>query len=158
MVRYFNIFISNVQTTCYLFVTKYFTFRGRASRKEYICLTILFCVLDYILSLCLGLLYKDNSLIIEFIFTGVILFFPMISVTVRRLHDFDKSWWWVLWIFILLESLYLYFQNHPIFLEYTEFFIWGMWSFIFVLALIQGTPDSNRYGEPPEKLNMNQGK
>ena len=147
---YLNKFMDTVQITLYLFIKKYFTFRGRSNRSEYISLVILFVVLDYTLSLCLRFFYKNDSSIIEFVITGAILFFPMIALMIRRLHDFNKSGWWIFMIFMLLESLYLSFQNHPIFLEYIELFMWAMWGPILVLALIKGTPGPNRFGNEPE--------
>lgn len=134
--------------TCYLFVTKYFTFQGRSSRKEYILLTILCYSLDYVLGFCLNLFYTDNSLTIALIVLAVT-FLPEISVAIRRLHDFNTSGWWIIWTLAIPACLFFYFYDHPIFLEYVDFFIWGMWVLPFILALIKGTPDSNRYGKPP---------
>ena len=77
----------------------YVNFEGRAARSEYwywvlfiVIVEVAFLIVISILPL-LGLLYLVFAL-------GVLL--PSIAVTVRRLHDIDKSGWWILISFIPL--------------------------------------------------------
>ena len=79
-------------------VRKYAVFRGRSSRKEY-----WFFDLGYVILQIVAMLI-DRSM--EMTLFGVIaslgLVIPSIAVSVRRLHDRDKSGWWVLLVFIPL--------------------------------------------------------
>ena len=78
---------------------KYATFEGRARRKEY-----WFYVLFYVLVLC-GLALVDGLTgtfseeaglgLLSGLFVLATLV-PSLAVTVRRLHDTDRSGWWVL--------------------------------------------------------------
>jgi uncharacterized membrane protein YhaH (DUF805 family) len=71
-----------------------------------------------------------NSLILTTIFaTGIIA--PNVAVTVRRLHDTDKSGWLYLLSLIPLVSLVL-----------------------IVFACQDSTPGSNQYGDNPKGINL----
>lgn len=65
---------------------KYATFRGRSARKEY----VVFTVANFVLSAVLGLIPIVGGLF------GLIIIIPGIAVAVRRLHDLNKSGWWLL--------------------------------------------------------------
>ena len=67
---------------------KYFEFRGRASRAEY----WWFVLFGGLISVPADLTGSDP---VEYLVTGI-LFLPRLAVTVRRLHDTDRSGWWVL--------------------------------------------------------------
>jgi uncharacterized membrane protein YhaH (DUF805 family) len=101
---------------------KYANFSGRAIRSEYwwwvlfaIIASIVLGVVDYILGVqLLGSIFSLATLI------------PGIAVGVRRLHDLDKSGWWLLIAFIPLIGfiLLIYWFAQP------------------------GTPGPNRFGPP----------
>ena len=82
-------------TTC--LKQKYATFSGRGSRSEY-WYFLLFYVIANVVTLAIdGALFDPD---IEFTpvstILGLALFVPSLSVTVRRLHDTDRSAWWLL--------------------------------------------------------------
>ena len=91
----FNIMITNIfedltnsVISCF---NKYFDFETRSSRKEFWYLQLfrilMFLSITYLESLGLsGLLFISN-----FIFL-----IPEIAVSIRRLHDINKSGWWIL--------------------------------------------------------------
>ncbi len=59
---------------------------------------------------------------------AVIAVWSSIAVGVKRLHDIDKSGWWMLLLFVpIIGSLALFVMN----------------------GFIAGTPQANRFGEPP---------
>ncbi len=67
---------------------KYAVFRGRARRKEF----GFFLLSCFIVLFILGLLKSDELF-------GVLLlgsYLPFLAVSVRRLHDTDRSGWWIL--------------------------------------------------------------
>lgn len=70
-----------------LFFTRYVDFKGRSRRSEYWWATLFCNLMSSILTAMLAELGYVWSLIT---------FLPMISVSVRRLHDTGRSGWWYL--------------------------------------------------------------
>jgi uncharacterized membrane protein YhaH (DUF805 family) len=108
---------------------KYAVFTGRASRGEYWKFFLLYILLFIIASIMDGVLdLFDEDVGIgtlgALLVIGLIL--PSIAVTIRRLHDIDKSGWWILISFVPLLNLV-----------------------ILVFALLRGTQGDNRYGPDP---------
>ena len=107
---------------------KYFQFSGRARRKEY-WLFMLFYILVYLI----GMLLYSNSLNPNEVFVFVFLLFmagiiiPIYTVTARRLHDIDRTAWWVLIYWIPFGFL-----------------------IIFILCCQEGTKGENQYGPDPK--------
>lgn len=97
----FNIMITNIfedltnsVISCF---NKYFDFETRSSRKEFwywqLFRILMFLSITFIESLGLsGLLFISN-----FIFL-----IPEIAVSIRRLHDINKSGWWILLTFTII--------------------------------------------------------
>jgi uncharacterized membrane protein YhaH (DUF805 family) len=81
--------------TCF---NKYLQFEGRASRSEYWWF-FLFTVLAVIAADILG---QNVAAIV-----GLVLMLPHLAVEVRRLHDVNKSGWWILLKMIPLLNLIL---------------------------------------------------
>jgi len=112
---------------------KYAEFSGRSRRAEY-----WYYVLFYVLIL-VGLSIIDSATgmfdaergvgVLSSLFAlGTLI--PTIAVTVRRLHDTDRSGWW-----ILLELV-------PV--------IGGI--VVLVFTCLDGTPRSNKYGPNPKEV------
>jgi len=105
-------------------IDKYADFSGRAGRKEYWSFQILTQVI--FLSLIIGQSNQANFktlngfLIVVFI---LIIIVPTLTVTVRRLHDTNRSGWW------MLVVLFLYVPIGIIFM------------------CLKGTSGANRYGK-----------
>ena len=104
---------------------KYAEFDGRARRQEYwmfqlfnIIVTVAIMFIDIFVGTG-GILYLAYSL-------GVLL--PSIGVSIRRLHDTDRTGWWILVALIPL--------------------IGGIW--LLVLMVLDGTRGSNQYGADPK--------
>lgn len=82
----------------YLDVLKqYAVFTGRARRKEY----WMFFLFNIIISFALGLIegLVGGPGILGLIYTLAVLL-PTIGVTIRRLHDTNRSGWWMLVAFV----------------------------------------------------------
>ncbi len=108
---------------------KFADFSGRASRKEYWSFVGFFIILSTILGFVDGLMgnFDEESgfgLISGIFILGSLL--PSISVGVRRLHDINKSGWWILLSLIPFVN------------------IW-----ILILFLFKGDSDNNRFGQSP---------
>ncbi|WP_169973016.1 MULTISPECIES: DUF805 domain-containing protein [unclassified Campylobacter] len=72
--------------------SNYATFHGRASRSEYWWFA-LFNVLVYILASAIDTTINSS---IFYTISVLVLFLPTISVSIRRLHDINKSGWFYL--------------------------------------------------------------
>ncbi len=113
---------------------QYAVFSGRARRREYWYFVFTMLLIGLMLGIALGVvavLVQLEPAMLANIFS--ILFFlglliPSIAVFVRRLHDTNRSAWWIL-IGIV-----------PI--------IGGIVLFVFVV--LDGTPGENRYGPDPK--------
>ena len=113
--------IKDAVSTCF---SKYATFSGRATRPEFWWF-YLFIVIMYIVLAVLGGIIGDPTIATALIgIFGLAIIIPIISVTVRRLHDQDKSG---AWYFIALVPA-----------------VGGIW--LIVLLCLPGTPGPNRFG------------
>ena len=77
---------------------KYATFRGRARRSEYWFFT-LFIILSSVVASVLDAAVAGNTAGHLTVFSGILwvaIFLPSLAVTARRLHDTDRSGWWML--------------------------------------------------------------
>lgn len=79
--------------TCF---NKYVTFKGRATRSEYWWFVLCTNVLVNLLPLLVFALFNIEAMLFACAATGLAVFLPMWSVTVRRLHDTNHSGWWIL--------------------------------------------------------------
>lgn len=115
---------------------KYADFTGRARRKEYwmfYALTMVFFVValtvDSLISVATSSLF-DFSFPIVFLLLMLASIVPTLAVTVRRLHDTNRSGWYY---FISLIPL-----------------VGGI--ILFVALVEDGTSGTNKYGEDPKEL------
>ncbi|MDA5342061.1 DUF805 domain-containing protein [Stenotrophomonas maltophilia] len=112
-------------------LTRYAQFSGRASRSEFwwfqLFILIVFMPL-HVLSFIAG---YTGSETLAWVSTGLgvvvwlALLVPLVSVTVRRLHDTDRSGWWYLLLLVPFANLA-----------------------VLVFMLLPSTPGGNRFGAP----------
>ena len=112
---------------------KYLLFNGRASRKEFWAVMLFSVLISFALQLLytLGFAISDNLgllLALPFVIFSLGMVIPQLAVSVRRLHDTDKSGWWLVLSFI------------PIF---------GTIALIVLFSLASSESD-NRFGEPAQ--------
>ena len=112
---------------------KYLLFNGRATRKEFWAVMLFSVLISFALQLLytLGFAISDNLgllLALPFVIFALGMVIPQLAVSVRRLHDTDKSGWWLLLGFI------------PIF---------GTIALIVLFSLTSSVGD-NRFGEPAQ--------
>ena len=110
---------------------KYPEFSGRAARTEYWWWTLFY----FLVSLVLGVI--DGTMLFSSGGTGplgaiatLVLLLPTIAVSARRLHDTDRSAWWLLLFFVPVIGL----------LVLLFFFV------------TKSDPGPNRFGDAPEDL------
>lgn len=117
---------------------KYADFQGRARRSEYWLFTLFIIIVMLVLYVPLlafagdmqttGELNPVAMLLLGVIgIFGLATFIPSLAVTVRRLHDTDRSGWWYLIIFIPFGSIVL-----------------------LIFTVLDGTPGANKFGPDPK--------
>ncbi|MFI7061085.1 DUF805 domain-containing protein [Kribbella sp. NPDC050124] len=117
---------------------KYAVFDGRARRKEYWMFVLFNVIVSIILSIVdnvIGTTYgAANSGVISSIYSLAVLL-PSIGVGIRRMHDTNRSGWWILINLIPCVG-----------------FIWFI-----VLAAQEGTVGDNQHGPDPKAAERGQG-
>ena len=105
---------------------KYAVFEGRARRTEYWMFFLINIIIAFAIGFIEGLLGSPG--VVGIIYSlGVLI--PGIAVAVRRLHDTDRSGWWLLIGFIPLIG-----------------------AIVLLIFLVQdSTPDQNSYGSNPKE-------
>lgn len=113
---------------------KYATFSGRAQRAEYWYFMLFYIIIFIALSFIDGMMGKFDAKggigLLSGIFTLALLL-PSLAVTVRRLHDTNRSgWWFLIAIIPILGAIAL-----------------------LVFTIQDGTMGSNDYGLNPKETN-----
>ncbi len=111
---------------------KYADFRGRAPRSEYWYFELFFGLIMLLTTLIALASGTDSGFVLPAI-AFFALFLPHVAVFARRLHDLNKSGWWIL--LMLLNGI-----------PYVGFLV--SIGFI-VICAFRGTIGPNRYGEDP---------
>ena len=134
-----------------------FSFQGRLNRKPYWMTAIATMLIIIVLLLFALILIREH----RFEFAGltlvllVILYIPLIwiglAIGAKRLHDRDKSAWWLL-VFYAAPGILSTAGNRLedvgfIILHIISFGI-SVWAFV-ELGCLRGTPGPNRYGPDP---------
>ena len=102
----------------------YVKFDGRASRPAFwwwFLFTVLVGIAANLLDLAIGTFGVFNGIV------GLALLLPNLSVGIRRLHDTDRTGWWILIALIPLIGLIV----------------------LLIFYLQHGDPAENKYGPPP---------
>lgn len=112
--------------------TNYANFSGRARRKEYWMFTLCCLPISIILNLLTNFMGEtpNTAVLIVAMVIAIALIIPSLAVTVRRLHDTNKSGWFYLIAFI------------P--------FIGGI--ILLIKMLKKGDVGENQYGPDPKAL------
>lgn len=110
---------------------RYTQFNGRASRSEFWWFQLFIVIVSiplYVLGFIAG--YTESQ-VLALASTGLsvvmwlALIVPLIALTVRRLHDTDRSGWWYLLMLVPFVGLV-----------------------VLVFMLLPGSPGNNRFGSP----------
>lgn len=117
----------------YIAVLKnYVGFSGRARRKEY----WMFVLFNAIISVALGFIDGIMGTVSEATEMGLLsgiytlaVFLPGLAVTIRRLHDTDRSGWWSLIVLIPIIGAIA----------------------LLVFMVLDSSPGRNRFGENPKE-------
>ena len=99
------------------------TFSGRARRKEYWMFTLIYMIF----SITLLVIDVATGLGVLSVIFSLVMLVPSLSVLVRRLHDTNRSGWWILISLIPLVG-----------------------AIILLIFLVQDSDDANTYGFDPK--------
>lgn len=108
---------------------KYAVFEGRARRSEYWWFTLAYVLLSLIASVLDGVLLSMMS---HGAFSALVTFgllLPALGVGIRRMHDTDRSGWWILIGLVPLIGTIIF----------------------LILAAMDGTKGPNRFGPDPKE-------
>ena len=89
---------------------RYFDFSGRSSRSEYwwwILFVIIAGVVLTVADILIGTYKADTEPGLLASIFGLVTFIPGIAVGVRRLHDINRTGWWVLFAFLFFWLLFI---------------------------------------------------
>jgi uncharacterized membrane protein YhaH (DUF805 family) len=110
---------------------KYAVFSGRARRKEYWYFVLFNLIVSVVLVFIDGMIGSYNQAagvgVLSGIYTLAVLI-PSIAVGVRRLHDTDRTGWWLLIAFVPLIGAIV----------------------LLVFFVLDSSPGDNRYGANPK--------
>lgn len=85
---------------------RYAVFRGRSTRAQFWLFTLVLGIILIacsILDVLLGFDKQGALVITGFVYVGHLL--PLLAVTVRRLHDIDRTGWWMLLCLVPLAGV-----------------------------------------------------
>lgn len=116
----------------FLAFRKWNDINGRANLREFWFFVLFSLIFSFLIGIVDGMLIyisgeeiADDSLGILSIIYSILIFIPNITITVRRLHDVNKSGWNLLWYITIIGML-----------------------FILILNVLKGTEGENKYGPP----------
>lgn len=123
---------------------RYFEFSGRSRRMEYWMFTLFGILVNAAITVVLGrTAYTSMGSFVWFdtrlnavgdVVSGLFALFsliPSLAVMVRRLHDVDRSGWWLLLVFLPILG----------------------WFVLFIFTCLDGTRGPNRFGLDPKNPN-----
>jgi uncharacterized membrane protein YhaH (DUF805 family) len=111
-------FVESIQT-CY---KKFFDFSGRASRSEYWWFQLYYTIIYLLMFMFEG----DLSLLLAILV--IVNIIPAVACGARRIHDINKSGWWIALLSVPIVGLYILF-----------------------LLISEGSKGKNRFGAKPKK-------
>ena len=153
------------------FTTLLFTFTGRINRAKYWLALVIYLAITVVL-IAIGLIMFGNSLLaigdeetdelvvgllsrgIGFTLIVLVVYIPMVisgfMVGIKRLHDRDKSGWWLLVFYVLpgvLSTIGDSLATGGLIFAVASFAV-SIWALV-ELGLLRGTGGPNRYGPDP---------
>lgn len=128
---------------------KYFDFKGRSTRFEYWSFVLVNFLINFVLAILEGV--GEQAQVLSLLYSLVV-FIPGISVQVRRLHDINRSGWWLLGLVMMYVMFVL-----SLFVPHLEalnleilFAIMAVLGSVVMLVwmCIKSDEKANDYGEP----------
>jgi uncharacterized membrane protein YhaH (DUF805 family) len=144
----------------YLFTS----FEGRINRRPYWIASLIVLAIALVAGVILGILVvvtvgeDETALAIASLVLQLVVLYPALALTVKRLHDRDRPNWWAAIIFVptVLSAVLGVFgmdvygpsQSMIAIIVNVVLVIVSIW-FLIELGFLRGTPGPNRYGPDP---------
>jgi uncharacterized membrane protein YhaH (DUF805 family) len=106
---------------------KYAVFSGRAGRPEFWWFQLANILVSIAVAIVGAIVFGSGNSALSDIYSLAV-FLPSLAVQMRRLHDTDRSGWWLLLWFVLVIG----------------------WIVLIVFYILPGTRGANRFGESPD--------
>ena len=116
-----------VEIALFEIIKKYAKFEGRANRPQYWYFVLTQFLAFFILELLCVIPFVNIIAFLALLVLGLGLIVPGIAVAVRRLHDTNRSGWWLLLCFVPFVGSIV----------------------ILVFMCLEGTKGANKYGDEP---------
>ena len=116
-----------VEIALFEIIKKYAKFEGRANRPQYWYFVLTQFLAFFILELLCVIPFVNIIAFLALLVLGLGLIVPGIAVSVRRLHDTNKSGWWLLLCFVPFVGAIV----------------------LLVWMCSEGTKGANKYGDEP---------
>ena len=133
---------------------KYATFKGRASRSEYWWYMLFASLISLLGAVIASTLYGDPSELTLFDIVWLLIFLPGLAVGIRRLHDVNKSGWWLLypWLGLILVPIASLFDDTSLMdsMVVISFSLMTLgYLYVLYLAIKKSDSGENQYGKNP---------
>ena len=133
---------------------KYATFKGRASRSEYWWYSLFASLIALLGAVIANTLYGDPSELTLFDIVSLLLLLPGLAVSIRRLHDVNKSGWWLLypWLGLILVPIASLFDDTSLMdsMVVISFSLMTLgYLYVLYLAIKKSDSGENQHGKNP---------
>jgi uncharacterized membrane protein YhaH (DUF805 family) len=108
-------------------IKKYAVFNGRAARPEYWWFLLISVIIAAVLNLVFSAIGGRSNIVSDLYSLAVLL--PSLGVGIRRLHDTNRSGWWILISIVPFVG----------------------WIVLIILYALASDPGPNRYGAGPDQ-------
>lgn len=137
----------------------YATFKGRARRAEYWYYTLFLALTLTAVMLLATICFGKAAGMIAYYLCALALFMPSLAVTVRRLHDINRSGKLLIWLYggFILAGLFIILisAENPtaamMFYALPGIAALGIGVYLLVLFCTAGTRGENIYGQDPKR-------
>jgi len=106
---------------------KYAVFGGRAGRPEFWWFQLANFIVSIGVAIVAAIVLGSHNQALSDLYSLAV-FIPSLALSIRRLHDTDRSGWWMLLLFLIFIG----------------------WIVLIVFWCLQGTRGANRYGDSPD--------
>lgn len=142
-------------------IRKSFVFNGRARRKEYWSWVLFSALLNIVVAVAAMMISSTETVqTCVSLIMNLLVFFPTLSVAIRRLHDVERSGWWyggyyiALVVYALFGVILVAGSSVKPFVIFSIIFLvvalcWGV--AMLVWSFTEGTNGPNMYGEDPKR-------
>ena len=152
---------SNIFSAFFKGLRNYFNFRGRTCRYDYLAYILVVCLVSFLFNIAAISVSGLRGVIVVMV-VRLLLYFSVLSIFVRRLHDVNKSvfkwcglplaiclglWCAFIFVFRFVFEFRGAFHNglYAIMIGLYVCFFWFLTSFIFTCQ--KGKPEDNKYGK-----------